>query len=165
MIDDIKIIDNFLDNSTFDFIKELIVNNENFTWQFFNYKVTAGDGKRQFVHYIYQNDAPVSNYMGHLMPLFNKLDIASLRRVKINMVMPEETKKEGSLHTDFNFGLKNSKTGIFYLTTTNGPTVFEDGVEVDCIENRMVIFPATKKHMGTVNTDNKVRVLINLNWF
>ena len=61
--------------------------------------------------------------------------------------------------------LENQKTGIFYMNTNNGKTIFEDGEEIDSVENRMVIFPASKRHAGTTHTDTICRCLINFNWF
>ena len=70
-------------------------------------------------------------------------------------------------HTDQNI-LKDrpcGKTGVFYLHTTNGPTSFKEGQKVDCVENRMVIFPADMEHSGCTHTDNLLRGVINFNWF
>ena len=57
------------------------------------------------------------------------------------------------------------KTGIFYVNTNNGKTIFKNGKEVESIKNRMVIFPSNIEHAGTSNTDTENRIVINFNWF
>ena len=69
------------------------------------------------------------------------------------------------MHNDFDDPLEYQKTGIFYMNTNNGKTIFEDGEEIDSIENRMVVFPASKRHAGTTHTDTIYRCVINFNWF
>ena len=47
----------------------------------------------------------------------------------------------------------------------DGYTEFEDGTKVESIENRFVTFPSNLHHGGTTCTDQKRRVVINLNYF
>ena len=64
-----------------------------------------------------------------------------------------------------NITLDNQRTGVFYLNTNNGYTYFESGERVDSVENRLLVFPSSKRHAGTTNTDVDYRCVINLNWF
>ena len=64
-----------------------------------------------------------------------------------------------------NVTLDNQRTGVFYLNTNNGYTYFEGGERVTSVENRLVVFPSSKRHAGTTNTDADFRCVINLNWF
>jgi len=52
-----------------------------------------------------------------------------------------------------------------YVNTNNGYTKFEDGTKVESVANRLVTFPANMKHKGTSCTDEKIRVVINFNYF
>ena len=61
--------------------------------------------------------------------------------------------------------LKQSSTSIFYVNTNNGYTKFEDGTKVESVANRMVTFPSNMKHTGTSCTDERIRVVINFNYF
>ena len=61
--------------------------------------------------------------------------------------------------------LSQITTSIFYVNTNNGYTKFEDGTKVESVANRLVSFPANKKHTGTSCTDEKTRVVINFNYF
>ena len=69
------------------------------------------------------------------------------------------------MHQDYKITLDNQKTGIFYVNTNNGKTVFEDGEQITSIANRLIVFPACKIHAGTTHTDVNYRCVINLNWF
>ena len=61
--------------------------------------------------------------------------------------------------------LKQWTTSIFYVNTNNGYTEFEDGTKIESVANRMVTFPTNLKHRGTSCTDEKIRVVINFNYF
>lgn len=53
---------------------------------------------------------------------------------------------------------------LFYFNTTDAPTVFKDGTEVECIANRLVRFPIWYIHASTTPTDVNVRFVLNLNF-
>ena len=56
-------------------------------------------------------------------------------------------------------------TSIFYVNTTNGPTILEDGTEIECRANRLVSFPYETYHASVSCTDQHLRSVINLNYF
>ncbi len=76
---------------------------------------------------------------------------------------------ENSFHYDVSDFIpeqaKNWITSILYINTNNGYTRFETGEVVESVENRLVTFPANLKHTGTSCTDEKVRVVVNFNYF
>jgi len=51
------------------------------------------------------------------------------------------------------------------MNTNNGYTKFEDGTKIESVANRMVFFSSNMKHTGTSCTDEKIRVVINFNYF
>ena len=55
-----------------------------------------------------------------------------------------------SFHTDFPPEW-NHKTGIFYVNTCNGYTLFSDGTKVESIENRFVEFDSSIEHTGVTD--------------
>ena len=55
-------------------------------------------------------------------------------------------------------------TAILYINTNNGFTEFEDGVKVESIANRLVMFPSNFKHRGITQTDEQTRIMINFNF-
>ena len=58
----------------------------------------------------------------------------------------------------------DSKTAILYLNTNNGYTEFENGQRVESVANRLVVFDSALKHTGTTCTDQKRRIVLNLNY-
>ena len=90
-------------------------------------------------------------------------------RIKANLLTKTPNIIENEFHIDLNDlseeKLKQVTTSIFYVNTNNGYTKFEDGTKVESVANRLVIFPANMKHTGTSCTDEKIRVVINFNYF
>ena len=83
-------------------------------------------------------------------------------RIKVNMEPKTAEPIESCLHTDTN---QYNKTAIYYVNTNNGYTRFKDGTKVDSIANRIVIFDAQTEHGGVTQTDEQVRVVVNINYF
>ena len=55
-------------------------------------------------------------------------------------------------------------TGIYYVNTNDGYTVFEDGTKIDSVANRICIFPYYLKHSGTTCTNANRRIALNINY-
>ena len=166
----IIIKDNFLHKDIFNNIKNTIFDAdiENvFPWYLQDHKVVKGDNEVQLTHLFYQPHKPNSNFFDVLDPILSKLDVRALQSVKANCTFKTTKKRLYSYHVDINTP-KNEpvgKTSIFYLHTTNGPTVFKTGKKINCVANRMVTFPTNVEHTGSTHTDNLLRGLININWF
>jgi len=161
----IDVHDNFLSNEELQNLKENTLNNVYFPWYYSNYKVSPGDNIVQFTHMFYENHNINSEHYKFLQTILNKINPSAIRRIKANMTYREKDFKDFDLHTDFSGNFENQKTGIFYMNTNNGKTVFENGEKIDSVENRMVIFPANLKHAGTTHTDTSIRCVINFNWY
>jgi hypothetical protein len=172
----VKIIDNFLDENTFDMMKQTLINRENnsyFPWYYNDYKVYSNDYKgskfnslynHQFTHMFYNNWAPQSEFYKFLMPLLTKISPLAIIRIKGNLTTVADKIYEYGFHTDFNEPV-GCTTSIFYMNTNNGYTIFENGEKVESVENRLVSFNSEIKHTGTTCTDDKFRCVINLNYF
>ena len=102
------------------------------------------------------------NY-GLMSPLLHKLTIRSLVKIKANLNPRTSEIIEHGYHMDYPY--ENCKTSIFYVNTNNGYTKFEDGTVVESVENRLVTFDTMTKHTGSTCTDQKCRMVINLNYF
>ena len=169
---DIKIKDNFLDQKDFEEIQTLIFGRD-FSWKYgesIDYQDEEGD-KFQFAHLFYGARCPTSNHLVVLNPIFDKIQPTAIWRIKANLLTRTPEIVENSLHID-NAELSHSEeklhqwtTSIFYMNTNNGYTKFEDGTIIESIENRMIIFPSAMKHTGTSCTDERVRIVINFNYF
>ena len=158
----VKIFDNFLDNETFNNIKNYILNDEDFPWFYCQGKSSPTESSYQFVHIFYSNDTINSRHFEILKPIFQKLEVQSLLRVKLNFSPKSDQFKTFDFHRDVE---AMCKTSIFYLNTNNGKTVFENGDEVESRENRLITFPAHTNHTGTTHTDTDYRLVLNINHF
>ena len=186
-----KIIDNFLSDSDFIELRQNItpqVAEESnrvptFSWVYGNNQVTADEP----VHFkkvtdIEQLDPLHQWFFGHLIyfktyqsqeihnfgALVSKIEPLALWRIQANFTVQQEQKRRGKFHIDYDAEpLKQQSmiTSIFYVNTTNGPTILEDGTEIECRANRLVSYPYTTYHAGVLCTDQPYRIVINLNYF
>ena len=161
--------DNLLDDSSFTEIKNEIIK---LPYRLMDYKVSIGDEIACLINLVYFADTPKSDIFELLHTHFCcPLDAVAWVRIKINLTLKDQGSTIWGWHTDYDgLGNKpqyaNMKTSIFYLNNTNGPTVFKDGSEVDCVRNRLLTFPSNTIHSGRSHTegDNK-RIVINFNYF
>lgn len=117
----------------------------------------------QFIHNFYGNNTVNSDYIKLLYPIIDKIKPRSLIRVKANLSPRTENIIQHQYHTDFDYD--GAKTSIFYVNTNNGYTLFKNGTKVESVENRLVTFNCKEEHTGTTCTNEKIRVVINFNYF
>ena len=86
----------------------------------------------------------------------------ALLRLKLNLNPRTETHWFSGFHTDSRL---SCTTSIFYLNTCNGATVFEEGGEIESVENRLVTFPSNLRHASKSTTNVKSRYVLNINYF
>jgi hypothetical protein len=94
-------------------------------------------------------------------PLLLKLDVKSLRRMKINLFVGESKIVEHAAHRDTDF---KCKAFVFYLNTNNGYTKIGD-IKIPSIENTGVKLDSNALHHSTNCTDKQRRLTLNLNYF
>ncbi len=157
----IQITDNFLPKESFDELQSALLSYD-CPWNFSNRRAKKDDGDFQFVH-IFHAFANSSQHIPILGKLLDTINPKALVRIKANLTtLRPEIVTDEVYHVDMHF---ECTTGIFYVNTTNGQTIFESGEKVDCIENRYVSFPSQLKHGATLHDDNVRRVVINFNYF
>lgn len=168
----IKIIDNFLEQTDFNNVKNILMGNS-IDWSFqssilrndYKYKTSCEEKDNyQFIHRFYNFFEPTSDYYNCLFPFFHqsKLDPKALVRVKANLNPRTDTHVIHGYHRDLDF---LCKTAVYYVNTNNGFTVFSNGEKVESIANRIVIFNSNLMHSGSTCTDEKSRIVINFNYF
>lgn len=116
-----------------------------------------------FGHVLYDRFTFQSDNFRLVLPLMQILNPSALIRVKANLTTSSDKIIEHGFHVDNNFS--DSMTAIYYVNSNNGYTIFENGERVDSIKNRMVCFPSNLRHSGTNCTDEKYRIVININYF
>ena len=165
-----KIEDNFLDQKEFDKLQKLILGPD-FVWHYDDIIDLFDEDTFQFTHLFYGTNKPKSTFVTILNPMLDRINPFSVWRIKANLLTRTSNIVQNSFHID-NLALKDSlekskqwTTSIFYVNTNNGYTEFEDGTKVESVANRMITFPSNIKHRGTSCTDEKIRVVINFNYF
>ena len=166
-----KVIDNFLDKESFLKLQHELLLSRNFPWYFqdmkdleYVHKKNESDlNQAQFTHVIYSDYKPTSEWFFLVQPLLKKLKVKSLLRIKANLIPYSPKPYEGYFHRDNPFACLSA---IYYINTNNGYTRFEkNNKTVESKENRIVMFDSKLKHRGTNTTDQKKRVVLNINYF
>ena len=157
-----KVIDNFLEENEFKKLKNEILK-DHFPWYYNDYKSYENDNNFQFTHNFFRNEEISTDKWNLVLPVINKLNVASVIRIKANLTTKKQSNLKSEMHIDT--GVKNSKTAVFYCNTNNGSTLFMNGKKVSSKANRIVIFDWNQKHCGIDCTDQKIRIVINFNYF
>ena len=189
-----KIIDNFLSDAEFTELENNILpifsgpsTEGRITWRYISQQVTSAappepnrfkdvtnielvdpEHDWYFTHIIWSGtfQSPQSISVG---PLVNKINPLALYRINVNFTSQQPERIGRSVfHKDYlgDAPVRNAMTtSIFYMNTTNGPTILEDGTEIECRANRLVSYPAETYHAGVLCTDQPYRIIINLNYF
>ena len=185
-----KIIDNFLDDSNYDQLVNNIMppgytpRTEGVHWEFLNGSVVGVDEPEAhkkitdikklepindlfLSHTFFFGGMPKSPSLDILNALLNKIDPVAIWRIQANLSIQQKEKRRTLFHIDTNQKLKQGimNTSIFYVNTTNGPTILEDGTEIECRANRLVTYPYDTFHAAVLCTDQPYRVVINFNYF
>jgi hypothetical protein len=170
-----QIIDNFLSDDDFLKIKDCLFPQglKKFDDYFWNYQrgivrnpdlglTGYEDYDWIYVHPIYSlYDNWISNKTYSLMnPILSKLPIKELFDIRANCLVPTPKHIYHEFHTDR--PIKHS-VALFYVTSCNGFTVLKDLIEVECKENRMLIFDGCIEHRSVTSTD-LTRSVININY-
>jgi len=170
-----KLRDNFLPEDELLKLQQVMMSNT-FPWYYNSFKVNndAYEQSRldyyQFTHIFYKDGKEMSYLIKLLQPIFDKLNVKTLVKVKANCNPYTPEKLSFPFHTDVKKP-EGITTNIFFLNTTNAETFLKTGEKAVGIgesvvnkENRMLSFPATIEHSGSTCTDAKARFLININY-
>ena len=170
-----KVYDDFLPLNDYNVIQQGFLSNNPFPWYWGqsvlleDYGVSNAyrcveEDNWQFLHWIYKEGRPVSEYFDALIPIINKLKVGALCKIKANLNPRTEKIVEHGFHCDQDW--IGAKTAVYYVNTCNGYTLFEDtGEKVYSKANRLVVFDGPTSHTGSTCTDEKRRVVINFNYY
>jgi len=159
---DIVLNKDFLNEDVFLKIKSTLLSN-NFPWFYNSFTGNINDRSNfLFYHYLFKDNLQESDFFNLiLVPILSKLDCSFLIRAKINLY----TKKEQQIETDFHVDQTyKHKVAIFSVNSNNGFTLFEDGRKITSEENQIAFFEGDLKHCSVNQTDENVRINININY-
>lgn len=160
----INVIDNFLNKDDFKKIESVIISDD-FPWFYKKSKVYKGDNISNFKHIFYGGNFVNSSFFDILNPITEKCNMRFLIKIAANFDYKKNNSFKTNLHTDMEPPLEKFKTGIFYLNSNNGKTIFENGEVIDSVANRFIEFPQNMLHCTQTHTDTDYRIIINFNWY
>ena len=161
----IKTINNFLSPQSFLMIKGLLDSAE-FPWYFNKAVVSEEDPLNhfQFTHTFYDYGRVHSDFFKNLSFLLDAIKPSLLVRIHANLQPMTSSIIKNRMHIDEVFDNAKITTAIFYINTNNGKTIFETGEEIKSEENKYIEFDSEKMHTGTTCTDEKSRIVLNINY-
>jgi len=157
---------------------ENILIHQNFPWNYSAGKVHVQDNDSYFVH-IAKRAPNVSSdhkhiekeieteYWSYIYNFYDQLAIHCVARMQFNLNLPTTVVKPDCWHTDFTYSLaeENMMTAIYYITDSDGPTLFNQIGAVECKRNRAVVFKTGLLHAGCSHTTDNPRLVLNLNYY
>ena len=163
-----QVIDDFLPKNDLERLKSIVYDVE--FPIFWNDHVTYANEQLDYqlnryylTHVLYSENKPNSDYYDEISELFlERLQVKALNRIKINMYPRADLLFEHGYHRDRTY---ENRGALFALNTCDGYTKFKDGPKIESIENRMIIFDASRLHTSTNTTNVNRRVNINFNYF
>ena len=174
-----KVYDNFLDEQDFLNLKNTMLGGD-FPW-FYSERILksyienpafyrddksfAKNDDYQFNHVFYLNHQVNSSFFHLVYPFIQKINPKAIVRIKANLTNKTDRSMVYGFHVDQNDAPSNLKSAVYYVNTTNGPTLFKDGTEIESLENRLVIFDTNLVHSAVSQTDEKARIVINFNFY
>jgi hypothetical protein len=156
-----EIIDNFLDKNIHKEIKKTMFGVD-FPWYYLA-QIASPDDETDFMfnHTFYGNNQMLSQYFPTLvMPIIGNIKYNYLIRIKANLYTKKDKHIIHGFHVD---SFEPHRVALYSINTNNGYTEFEDGEKFYSIENRLIIFDGKKKHRSVSQTDENIRVNININ--
>jgi len=155
-------VKNFIkEKHIFDDIKNLLMS-EKFPYFYYNYITHASDQKHFFFcHVLYRDGESKSPFFNQiLMPLLGRLDFNYLHRAKVNLYTQCSEPLIAPAHSDIPIP---HRVALFSINNNNGYTLFEDGTKISSVENECIVFDGKLKHSSVSQTNEKIRININLN--
>jgi hypothetical protein len=161
MADKIQLIDNFLNKETFNKIKSILIG-QDFPFYYQNQVAFEGDlTDFYFNHHFYKNNSITSSYFNEIvLPILNPIKFKKLLRAKCNLYTKKAEHIPNEFHTDSN---EKHKVLLYSVNTNNGYTMFKSGEKIKSNENQLIIFDGLLEHCSVAQTDEKIRVNVNIN--
>lgn len=160
-----KIYKNFLPKKTFKEIQDFMLS-PRMPWYYNDAVALRSDREFMFFHlfhHSYEVNTTPEIFEGIIDPIIKKLKITKdiLIRAKANWYTNQHKQVKHEYHIDQH---KKHKVCLLSINTNNGYTEFENGTKFNSIENQAIVFNGGTPHRSVTQTDQNMRVNINLNF-
>ena len=166
----VEVYDDFLDDEKFRWVQREMLGSS-FNWHLstvLDPKVDTVDCNQleniQFSNWMYHGLEPGGPEYGIVEPFISdpRLGITALVRIKANLTMRTPKVITHGFHKD---GKCHHTSAIYYVNSNDGYTEFEDGTQIESVENRLLVFDSQISHTGSTCTNARVRCVINFNYY
>jgi len=158
-----EVINNFLPDNVFAQLTNDIFNSGHFPWYYVSSVAFVDDNDSDFYfnHILYEQEKSTSPWCHKILnPLLGKLNFNNIMRARVNLYTRKAEQIPNEFHIDSS---ENHIVGLFSINTNNGYTLFKDGTKYQSIANSIILFDGRYHHASVPQTDEKIRVNINLN--
>jgi hypothetical protein len=165
---DYKVIPNFLPENIFKSFTHFFLKERTMTYQYVDAIADNTDNQGFFFtrNIFFENNIVDNNpYFFYLStPLLYHANITNLLRIKVNCFIKQPNHIFTSPHTDH---FIPHKTFLYSLNTNNGFTILDpkgENIKIPSIANQALFFDGLIEHQAVTQTDEKVRINININY-
>ena len=159
-----KVIDNFIkDPKVMNVLKNKFFDKD-FPWYYSGYVSHKNEKNKSFyfVHHFYDDGKQLSDWFGVIHPILGQLNFEYILRVRANCYTCSKDNVIHDYHVDSD---SPHKVALFSVNSNNGYTQFKgSGEKVYSVENRMILFDGSQDHRSTTQTDENLRINININY-
>lgn len=159
-----KFIDNFIkDPNTMNLLKNKFFDKD-FPWYYSDNVAFKNEKNKSFyfVHNFYRDGKQLSDWFDLIHPILGQLNFQHILHVRANCYTYVKDPVTHDYHVDRD---SPHKVALFSVNSNNGYTQFKgSGEKVYSVENRMLLFNGLEDHRSTTQTDENLRINVNINY-
>ena len=169
----IEVIDNFLDQDYFNFLKGKLLSDQHWTVLDCSVGYEEDEGNHNYnAMMVKVLHGPEGCKIPELLPvmrnLWDDLGAFSIARMKLNLTFASPGNYEFGWHEDYK-DLEGWRSAVLYLHDTDGGLriLRENGdvLDLEAKANRLITFPVNRPHTGLTHTNAKLRAVLNVVYY
>ena len=170
MMQQYTVVDNFLEKTEYENLKNLILSPE-FPWRRRNNLTENSKGKDigYFTYNFFNNFRVYSNeFTTHIIPILSKLNAVSIIEARANLFIKEFWLSDAAnYHLDYPNILHNTTSILNFSSSEEGTLlkVNDKEIKIGSLENRLITMTGNILHSTIKNKEADPRYILNLNYF
>lgn len=163
---DYKVIPNFLPPQIHNNLSYLFLESVEFPFYYMNGVATREDKSSfYFVNRIFQEGKVLDDMFWEVsLPILYHAKITTPLRVQVNCFIKQPENIKTSIHTDLT---KPHRVFLYSINTNNGYTILDpkgEKIKIPSVANQALEFDGLIEHQAVTQTDENVRINININY-